>query len=380
MNINIILQKINRVFLGLFILIISLTIFFNVKPAYCGNSPSVNADTALVMDASTGIVLFEKNPHQKRSIASLTKVMTAIVAAEEIDNWDGYALATKSACSAGESEIYLSPGERILLKDLLFSILLKSANDAAVSLSEAVAGRKALFISLMNRKASELGMQNTQFKNPHGLDQKGHYSTAYDCALMARYALKFPVLKEAFRTKEKVIPWQGRNYGRLLVNHNKLLFKYPYIKGMKTGYTNGAGNCLIAYAELGEKKIISVVLGAQSSQECYKTSLELINYGASLIEKRTFFLKGETVASNIYVKGEKYDAIAAENIEAFVPTSADLTISTVLFPDGKTDALLGFSKIYADKQLIDVNFVEGKPVDEKTSILKSIFKTLQSII
>lgn len=240
--------------------------------------PLTEAPSAILVDGQTGQVLWQRKSHQKRAIASTTKMMTAIVVLER-SNLDEVVATSKKTEEVDEAELYLTKGERRTVKDLLYGLMLKSANDAAAALAEHVGGSVSRFVEMMNSKAKAIGTQNTHFSNPHGLTSDGHHSTAYDLALMARYGLSNPQFAQLVRTKRYVMPWPDHSYPRKLENHNKLVLKYPFVKGVKTGYTKRAGYCLVAAAERDENLLISVVLGDKTSQACYTDSLKLLNYG-----------------------------------------------------------------------------------------------------
>lgn len=330
-------------------LIFSFWLLFAVISSACASPPAVTARSAVVMDASTGVILYEKNADERLPVASLTKVMTAVVAAEEVADWSTSTAASTEACSIGESEIYLEPGERIKLEDLLYAVLLKSANDAAYALGEAAGGNINIFVALMNRKAAELGMKNSHFTNPHGLDAPGHYSSARDMAVLARYALSFPLLKQAFATRKKVIPWPGREYDRLLENHNKLL-RYDFVKGIKTGYTLKAGHCLISYAEFGNRKIIAVVLHSADSPSCYSDSLALLEYGRDLLVERKMASR-DSVLGVTWLDDSSYRLISLDDIVLTVPSvSACITYTVSAAPAG--DSFSGIVSYYCNGRYI----------------------------
>ena len=194
----------------------------------------VSAQYACVMDSLTGRVLFEKNAYARHSMASTTKIMTALVALESGNTND---IVTVSANAAGTegSSIYLKAGEKITLKDLLYGLMLESGNDAAIAVAEHIGGSVEGFAELMNQKAKAVGANQTQFKNPNGLDEDGHYTTAYDLALITRAALRNKDFAEIVATKRKTISNGEESYGRSLANHNKLLTIYKGCDGVKTG-------------------------------------------------------------------------------------------------------------------------------------------------
>ena len=239
---------------------------------------------AVLMDIATGTVLYEKNPHERLSPASVTKVMTLLLIMEAIDSgrigWDDSVTASESAAAKGGSQIYLKVGETMTVRDLLKSIAVSSANDAACAMAEHIAGSETAFVSLMNQRAKELGMNDTNFVNCTGLDDaeeaKEHLTSAYDIAIMSRELLK----NHPDITKFTTI-WmdtvRGGEFG--LSNTNKMVRFYNGCTGLKTGYTSGAGFCLSASAEREGLALIAVVLGCETSQERFSACKSMLDYG-----------------------------------------------------------------------------------------------------
>ncbi|MFD2209013.1 D-alanyl-D-alanine carboxypeptidase family protein [Virgibacillus halophilus] len=219
---------------------------------------TVSARNAILMDQKTGNILFEKDADEKRPIASITKIMTAIVAIES-GMLEEQATASRKAVYTEGSSIYLEQGEKMTIKDLVYGLMLRSGNDAAVAISEHIGGSEEGFVYLMNEKARWLGMTNTHFKNPHGLHEKGHYSTAHDMAILMRYAMSNKLFRAV--TAAKVYKAENRSYA--WGNKNKLLTKYyDACVGGKTGYTKVAGRTLVSAAEKEGVKLIAVTLQA----------------------------------------------------------------------------------------------------------------------
>lgn len=216
--------------------------------------PSNNATSAILMDLDSGRILFSQNIHEKRSIASITKVMTALVAVEAVEDLNVVVDIPKEWTGAEGSSIYLEAGESLTFETLLYGLLLHSGNDAAVAIANFCAGDEETFVSWMNEKASDLGMTNTHFANPNGLDEEGHYSTAYDMALLAVEALNNPIIAPMLATKSISLE------GRIFTNHNKLLWNYEGCIGLKTGYTDDAGRTLITAAQRDGEILIVVTL------------------------------------------------------------------------------------------------------------------------
>ncbi|HHY79044.1 MAG TPA: D-alanyl-D-alanine carboxypeptidase, partial [Thermoanaerobacter sp.] len=211
-----------------FILYLFILLYFmsSVK-VYAESYPSISAKAAIVMDQETGRVLYEKNSHEKLPMASTTKIMTLLVALEK-GNLNDIVTVSKRAASVGGSSIWLSPGEKIDMESLLYGLMLNSGNDAATAIAEHIGGSVESFVEIMNQKAKEIGAYNTHFVTPSGLDIgiDDHYTTAYDLALITRYAFRYPKFAEIVSTKEKTIPWEGKEWDRYLRNKNKLLWIY----------------------------------------------------------------------------------------------------------------------------------------------------------
>ena len=221
----------------------------------------MSAQNAVVMDADSGRVLYEHNGYLKKTIASTTKIMTAIVVLENCNLEDIVTVSYNAATTEGSS-MYLKPNEKITVENLLYGLMLSSGNDAATALAEHTSGSIEKFALLMNKKAKEIGMLNSSFANPHGLDDENHYSTAYDMALLTKYAIKNNKFKEIVSTKQKIIKEADNEKYKYLTNHNKLLSMYEWCKGVKTGFTKKSGRCLVSYAEKSGVKLIAITLDA----------------------------------------------------------------------------------------------------------------------
>lgn len=230
---------------------------------------AVSAQFACVMEAQTGQVLYEKNAYTTHSMASTTKIMTALVAIEQGNLTDTVTVGENAAGTEGTS-LYLKAGEKITLSDLLYGLLLQSGNDAAIAIAEHISGSVEDFALAMTEKAKALGAENTSFKNPNGLDEEGHFTTAYDLALITRAALKNEKFSEICATKSKTIQ-DGK---QTVVNHNKLLNMYEGCVGVKTGYTKKTGRCLVSSAIRDGKQMICVTLNAPDDWNDHKRLLD----------------------------------------------------------------------------------------------------------
>ena len=244
-----------------------------------GAQVAVTAPAAVLMEASTGQVLFEKGAHDRRACASITKVMTLLLTFEALEagelSLDQELTASAHAASMGGSDIWLEEGEQMTVDDLLKATVIMSANDAAVVLAEAVSGSEEAFVARMNERAGELGMEDTVFKNCNGLDEEGHLTSAYDVAVMSRALLAHE------KIRDYTLTWMDsvRNGETQLVNTNKLIRSYQGITGLKTGTTGQAGSCISATAQREGMELIAVVLGAESTDLRFQDAKALLDYG-----------------------------------------------------------------------------------------------------
>lgn len=325
-------------------------------------APQIDAASAIVMDAKTGRVLFEKNAYKRRPMASTTKIMTAIVAIEKGD-LDDIVTVSKRAASIWGSRLRLKAGQKLTLKELLYGLLLNSGNDAAIAIAEHIGGTVEGFLDLMNKKAREIGAYNTNFKTPHGLDANGHYTTAYDLALITRYALRNTVFAKIVRTKNASISIRD------LRNTNEMLSIYPGADGVKTGYTGKAGRCLVTSATRNGWQIISVVLNCPTRYKRALSSKLILDYAFNNYKNITLIRKGEVIKSIPVIKGiEK--SIPVESMEDItIPMREDEinALETQVDIPGSLDA-----PVYANIEVGSIKFlVSGKVVAETS--LKTCF-------
>lgn len=241
----------------------------------------VSAESAILIEAGSGRVIWEKDADKQLPIASTTKIMTALIAIENSPE-DSMVTVAGEACGIEGSSIYLFKGERLTMLDLLYAVLLESANDAAAAVAIETAGSVENFAAMMNEKARELGLDGTHYTNPHGLDDPDHYSTARDLATLSAYALENPLFREITSTYKRIIPLNGSDGARLLLNHNRLLRQYDGAIGVKTGYTKKSGRCLVSAAERDGVRLICVTL---NDPDDWRDHTELLDYGFSLYER-----------------------------------------------------------------------------------------------
>jgi len=258
-------------------------------------APKLSAKAAILVDAKTGRVLFSENADARLPIASTTKIMTALVALEQLP-LDAKITASEKAAATIGSRIGLQPGEVLSAEQLLNALLIESANDAAVALAEAVADSVEGFADQMNTKAQELGLENTHYVNPHGMNAKEHYSSARDLATLATSAMKNETFREIVGTWSYTLVRAGQTEPQVITNHNLMLENVGWITGIKTGRTPKAGCCLVASGTKDGVSLISVILGEPSEEQCQKESQDLLKYGFSLYKRVILVTKGQSLS------------------------------------------------------------------------------------
>lgn len=271
---------------------------------------NVSARCAVLLEAETGSIVYEKNADEIRPMASTTKIMTALVALEA-GEMSKEVIVSEEAVGIEGSSVYLYEGERLSLEQLLYALMLESANDAATAIAVDVAGSVEAFADMMNTKARELGLENTSFTNPHGLDNENHKTTAYDLAKLTAYALKNDTFREIVSTYRMEIPLKNGEGTRLLINHNKLLKLYKGAIGVKTGFTKKSGRCLVSAAKRDGVTLICVTLDAPDD---WNDHMNLFDYGFSCYEQRTLAEAG-AYTIQVPVVGGVTDKVTATNPE-----------------------------------------------------------------
>lgn len=265
--------------LSLLLVLTLITASLPVLPAEALAESDLKAPAAVLMDTDTGTVLFEKNIHEVRACASITKVMTLLLVMEAIEegrlHWEDTVTTSAHAASMGGSDIWLEPGETMSVEEMVKATIVASANDAAVALAETISGTEDAFVAAMNRKAQSLHMKETVFKNCNGLDEEGHVTSAYDVAVMSRELLKHP----SILTYSGIWMDELRDGKTQLVNTNKLLKSYDGITGLKTGTTSQAGSCISATAERDGLSLVAVVLGCPTGKDRFSDASALLDFG-----------------------------------------------------------------------------------------------------
>lgn len=271
-------------------------------------APSLSARAAVLMEASTGQVLMESAAHERLPMASTTKIMTALVALEHADLSQPVQISEKAVGVEGSS-VYLKAGEILTMEQLLCALMLESANDAAAAIAIEIAGDIESFATMMNETAQRIGLTDTHFTNPHGLDNAEHYSSAYDLAMLARYALQNPDFARIVSTYKTNIPLGGDEGIRVLINHNKMLKYYDGAIGVKTGYTKRCGRCLVSAATRDGVTMIAVTLSAPDD---WRDHTAMLDYGFSLYECAELAQPGQ-IRCALSCLGSTTESVSASN-------------------------------------------------------------------
>ena len=285
------MRKLRTTLLSLLLItIFSTTVYGTDEPA----RPKVEAHGAILMDAATGRVLWEKDAHKPLAMASTTKIMTAVLALER-GRLEDIVTVSKRAAAAPKVKMYLQPGEEISLGGLIYALMLQSSNDAAVAIAEHISGSVEDFCAAMTAKAKELGASNTVFETPNGLDAENHQSTAYDMALITRYALSNTMFFEIINTTSKEVTSNRKTY--YITNKNRLLHEFEGANGVKTGYTGKAGHCFVGAARRDDMQLISVVFasgwGARGKEQKWVDTKRILTYGFDNFENKLILEEGD---------------------------------------------------------------------------------------
>jgi len=337
--------------------------------------PTISAESAILLDAKTGQILYEKNSHRRSPPASTTKVLTAIIAIESGHLDDEVKVSPRAASTAGSS-MHLAPGQLISLRELVTGLLLRSGNDAAVAIAEHLAGSVENFVSIMNHKATLLDALDSHFANPHGLTAPLHYSTAFDLAWISKYALTNPIFATIVNTRETNIDWldrRGKEHEQSLRNTNKLLWLLEEVDGVKTGTTDQAGPCLISSATRGNQQLIAVVLHDHSR---WNDSMQLLLYGFDAYKLYEYANKNDVLSSIPVEEGLSsiVDGIVEDQASLVVPTADYKKITvTVDLPEKIKAPVYQGQKIgeiifmIGNQKVKTVAITAGQTIDEYTN-------------
>lgn len=340
-----------------------LIIILNI---YTVNSYAISAKSAVLIDTSSGRILYEQNAREQLPMASTTKIMTGLLACES-GKLDKSVKISPFASGTEGSSLWLKIGEKQTLEDLTYGLMLKSGNDAAVAIAEYLGGSVDAFALLMNKRARELGAVNTNFMNPHGLDADGHYTTAYDLALIAREAMKNKKFRSIVSTKTYSIPMEGEKWDRALKNHNKLLWRYDGCNGVKTGFTKRCGRCLVSSAKRDKKKLICVTINAPDD---WNDHTYLLDYGFSNFRNKRVLKKGEKALKITYDKKNqrKVNLLYAQDYNILIGDSDVITTEIVkkeLKVPAKKGTVAGYVNVYCNGEEIGkIDLITEKAIKE----------------
>lgn len=347
--------------------------------------------SAILIEASTGKILYQKNAHDRYAPASMTKIMSMILIMEAIENgklkWNDTLVASEYAASMGGSQIFLQPNEKMSVKDLFKAVAIGSANDATVVFAETIAGTEKKFVEKMNAKAKELGLKDTNFKNAVGLDEANHYSSAYDMSVMARELVKHEKIFE-FTTIYEDYLRQNTDNKFWLVNTNKLIKTYDGADGLKTGYTKEAGYCLTATANKNRMRLIATIMGASDSKKRNSNMATLLDYGFNSYEMQVEVKKGEVVSKKNISKAKnpiieivpKRDAsVLVEKGEEKDALNYEIKIDKIKLPIKKGQKV-GTLNLKDGNKIISTVDLTVKEDVEKASILELYKRSIKSIL
>ncbi len=349
-----------------------------------------NATSAIMLEASTGEIIFQKNVNEKRPPASMTKMMSMLLIMENIEKgnlaFEEEVTASAYASSMGGSQIFLKAGEKMKVEDLLKGIAIGSGNDATVAMAERIAGTEDAFVKLMNDRAKELGLNNTNFKNSTGLDAENHYSTAYDMSVIARELIKHKKILEFTGTYEDYLRKDSAS-PFWLVNTNRLVRFYQGVDGLKTGYTKEAGYCLTSTAEKDNMRLITVVMNEPSTQIRNGETSSMLDYGFNMYSVNKILDTDTSLQKSKVELGNdlEVEIVPTEEVKILNNKNSDernvtyeLELNTIKAPVKKGD-IVGKIKVYEDNKVInEINATVKYDVD-KANIFKIYYRNLKNL-
>ena len=367
-------------------LILICFLFINVK----AETLAPNAKSAILIEASTGEILYEHNSHEKLDPASMTKMMSLLLVMENIEKgvikWDQIVTVSSNASSMGGSQILLETNEKMSVEDLVKGVAIASGNDAIVALSEVIAGTEENFVTMMNKKAKELGLKDTNFKNCHGLDEEGHYSSAYDMALIAKELVKHEKILEYSSIYESYLR-EGTTRKLWLVNTNKLVRFKEGVDGLKTGYTKAAGYCLTATMKRDNMRVIATVMGEPDSNTRNNEVSSMLDYAYSTIGMKTIVKKDTIVDTRVLPKANnKIEIVPISDVNVLykkldgdITPTYEVKLNNIKVPIKKGDVV---GKLYVrnNGKLINTTDLTVKRDIEKCNILELYLKNLNDIV
>ena len=347
--------------------------------------------SAILIESTTGKIIYEKNSHERYAPASMTKIMSMILIMEEIDKgklkWDEVLTASEYASSMGGSQIFLQPNEKMTVEDLFKAVAIGSANDATVVFAERIAGTEAKFAEKMNKKAKDLGLKDTNFKNAVGLDEANHYSSAYDMVFMAKELVKHEDIFKYTTIYEDYLR-QNTDNKFWLVNTNKLIKTYDGADGLKTGYTNEAGYCLTATANKNNMRLIGTIMGAKESKSRNTNMATLLDYGYNLYGMHVEVKKGEVISKKKLSKAQnevieivpKQDAsVLIQKGEEKSALNYEIKLDKIKLPIKSGDKI-GVLKLKDGNKVISKTCLTVKEDVSKANIIELYKRSIKSIL
>ncbi|MBP1969649.1 D-alanyl-D-alanine carboxypeptidase [Virgibacillus natechei] len=354
--------------------VICLLLLNLIYPSTGQAEPGVSASNAILIEQSTGRVLFEKQAHEEELIASITKIMTGLLAIESGMMKEKATTSRKAVYTEGSS-IYLEQGEKITIEDLVYGLMLRSGNDAAIALSEHIGGSEEGFVYLMNEKANWLGMTNSNFENPHGLDSDNHYSTAYDMALLMSRAMD----NEQFREVSETTSYQSSNRSYSWQNKNKLLTQYyDNSTGGKTGFTRSSGRTLVSSANKNGMDLIAVTLNAPNDWEDH---IAMFEWGFENFDMKS--IAGEGKQEYLL---EKSDTIGYLHRDLVFPLTEDEMAnidnqSYLLKENNRTDNVIGRTEFYlGENKIMETSIFNDHSGLEEEGFFQNVFSLYKKVI
>ena len=377
-----------------FIMAILIAIMpMNLSFANEDNAPlSISSKSAILMDVGSGQILYEKNAHDKLPPASVTKVMTMLLICEALDSGkiilDDSVQISENAASMGGSQIFLEAGEVQKVDTLLKGIAVASANDGCVAMAEYIGGSVESFVDMMNAKAKELNMKDTNFVNTNGLPVDNHYTSAHDIAIMSRELLKHDVISKYLTTWMDQVVVGKKQITVGLANTNKLIKHYQGATGVKTGFTQQAKYCLSASAKRGDTHLVAVTLGAETSPERFKDATSLLNFGFANYESVKLCSKNDNIATLTLDKADeqKINLVAKEDLSVLIKKGGNKDFTRKIKVNEnptipiKKGTNLGYVEIYQGKTLVGkVDLVNTKDI-QKASYLKMLQRVIDEML
>ena len=350
-----------------------------------------NAKSAILIEASTGEVMYQKNVNERLAPASMTKIMSLILIMENIENgnlkWNDIVVVSKNASSMGGSQIFLETNEMMTVEDLVKGICIASGNDATVALAEKIAGTEKAFVKLMNDKAKSLGLKNTNFVNATGLDAEGHYSSAHDMSVMARELVRHEKILEFSSIYEDYL---RKNTAKKfwLVNTNRLVKFYSYIDGLKTGYTGDAGYCLTATGKKNDMRLISVVMGEENTDNRTTDTLAMLDYGFNMYSIDKVVNKDKSLGNvrvnlgdieNVDIMLEEDITILNNNQKGKKNITYEINTNNINAPVKKGD-VVGKIDVYEEGRYLYSRDITVMNDIEKANIFKVFIRNLRDIV